>query len=207
MGPPLTDMHIACQQQCRLSDVFRQYSIEPDPKHGRSPVGARVVAEPAGYGWSCHRAKARDDDAPVVTAHASFLSLGPDPSVRLEARPPCVRPTMGVDATRAIREATQFERPPGADACRQHVEERMGPRASHRPSVARGRPARCARLRRRPTLKPGRSPRIGIRSEMCTLHFARSRGAFPDQCLAWPISAARKERRCLRLRTCTRCSR
>jgi putative transposase len=96
-------------------------------------VRARMVAEPADYRWSSHRANACGDDDPVVTPHASYLSLAPNPADRRDVYRRMFAQPLAEDAIRAIRDATQFKWPLGGEPFRQHVEARTARRAGRLP--------------------------------------------------------------------------
>ena len=102
-----------------------------------NPVRARMVADPADFRWSSHRANACGDDDPVVTPHASYHSLASDPVARRDAYRWFFDQPLPEDSIRAIRDATQFEWVLGGESFRRNVESWIGRRADRLP---RGRP-------------------------------------------------------------------
>jgi len=98
-----------------------------------NPVRARMVAAPADYRWSSHRANAWGDNDPVLTSHPLFLSL----AARAEERRDIYRRMFGQPvpegAIKAIRDATQLEWALGDIAFRERAEARTGRRADRLP--------------------------------------------------------------------------
>lgn len=98
-----------------------------------NPVRARMVAAPADYRWSSHRANACGDNDPVVTPHPSFLALAPSAEERRDVYRRSFGLPLPEDTVKAIRDATQFEWALGSTAFGQHVEAWTGRRAKRLP--------------------------------------------------------------------------
>lgn len=101
-----------------------------------NPVRACIVAEPAAYRWSSHRANAYGHDDPVVTPHPSFLALGLSADERRAAYRRSFGQPLPADAVQAIRDATQYEWALGGASFRKRAEEWTGRRTA-RLSVGR----------------------------------------------------------------------
>lgn len=96
-----------------------------------------MVAGPADYRWSSHRANACGDVDPLVTPHPSFLALAPCADERRDAYRRSFGQPLSEDAVRAIRDATQFEWALGwalgGDSFGKRVEAWSGQRADRLP--------------------------------------------------------------------------
>jgi putative transposase len=98
-----------------------------------NPVRARMVAEPADYRWSSHRANAFGDDDAVVTPHLSFVALAPSAKEQREVYRRSFGQPLPEDTVKAIRDATQFEWVLGGASFRTHIEGWTGRRADRLP--------------------------------------------------------------------------
>ena len=97
-----------------------------------NPVRAGMVAAPADYRWSSHRANALGNDDRVVTPHPSFLALASCAERRRRAYRRMFGEPMPTGVIDAIRDATQFQWALGNTAFRAHVERCTGRRADRR---------------------------------------------------------------------------
>lgn len=102
-----------------------------------NPVRACLVAAPADYRWSSHRANACGEGDSVVTPHPLYLGLG----AHADERRHVYRRTFGQpepkDAVNTIRDATQYEWALGSPSFCKRVEVWTGRRADRLPT---GRP-------------------------------------------------------------------
>jgi putative transposase len=111
-----------------------------------NPVRARLVAGPADYRWSSHRANACGDDDPVVTPHSSFLTLGPSAKRQRDVYRRSFESPLPEETVTAIRDATQFEWALGDASFHARVEACTGRRADRLP-LGRPRTGREAKSR------------------------------------------------------------
>jgi len=98
-----------------------------------NPVRAGMVAGPADYRWSSHRANAFGDDDPVVTPHPSFLALAPSSEEQHEVFRRSFGLPLPQDTVEAIRDATRFEWALGGATFRKRAEAWTGRRADRLP--------------------------------------------------------------------------
>jgi putative transposase len=110
-----------------------------------NPVRAGMVASPARFPWSSHRANALGKADALVTPHALYEALGATPAARRARYRVEVMQAPGEDELRAIRDATQHEWVLGGSAFRQRVEEVTGRRAGRLPKGPRGHGVRSRR--------------------------------------------------------------
>ena len=74
-----------------------------------NPVRASMVAAPADYRWSSHRANACGDDDLVVSPHPLYLALAPSTQERREVYRRSFGLPLEEGTVEAIRTATQFQ--------------------------------------------------------------------------------------------------
>ena len=111
-----------------------------------NPVRAGMVARPADYRWSSHRANAFGDNDPLVTPHPLLLALAPAAEERRDLYRSMFGQSMTEDTINAIRDATQFEWALGGAAFRQRIEANTGRRADRLPM---GRPRKGPEVKSR----------------------------------------------------------
>jgi len=104
-----------------------------------NPVRARMVDDPAGYRWSSHGANALGQHDALVTPHANFLALDPDPCRRQATYRELVRQAISEDDLIAIRLHLQRQHALGSDRFRAAIEAQLGRRAG---PARIGRPAK-----------------------------------------------------------------
>jgi len=108
-----------------------------------NPVRAAIVASPADYRWSSHRANAYGARDPLVTLHPLVAALSANDEERCSLYRDLFRQPAPDTSIRVIRDATQFEWALGDRAFREKVEALTGRRAARRP---KGRPRKkCGR--------------------------------------------------------------
>jgi putative transposase len=91
-----------------------------------NPVRAWMVAGPGDYPWSSFAANAQGARNPLITPHARYLALGPDPATRSRSYRTLFDEVMS-DATIAeIRRYLQQQKALGTDRFREWVEARTG---------------------------------------------------------------------------------
>jgi len=71
-----------------------------------NPVRARIVADPAAYCWSSHRAHAQGEAAPLIQSHFLYRALGAEPEERQAAYRALFRDRLDPDVVDTIRHAT-----------------------------------------------------------------------------------------------------
>ncbi len=104
-----------------------------------NPVRAWMVAQPDDHPWSSHGANARGCADPLLTPHAEYLALGPDPAARATAYRAMFADALPDDVVEEIRSYLQQQKALGTDRFRTWVEARTGRFAAVRPA---GRPPR-----------------------------------------------------------------
>jgi len=108
-----------------------------------NPVRAAIVASPADYRWSSHRANAYGARDPLVTLHPLMAALAANDEERCSLYRDLFRQPAPDASIRAIRDATQFEWALGNRAFRETAEALTGRRAARQP---KGRPRKkCER--------------------------------------------------------------
>lgn len=91
-----------------------------------NPVRAALVAAPADYRWSSHRANAGGDDDALLTPHETYRALGGNRAERTGAYRALFADAAGdVERLAAIRSAWQTGTPLGSDRFRKEVERRL----------------------------------------------------------------------------------
>lgn len=104
-----------------------------------NPVRAWMVAQPGDHPWSSHGANALGHADPLLTPHAEYLALGPDPSARATAYGALFTDAMPDPLVQEIRDYLQQQKALGTDRFRAWVEARTGRFATVRGA---GRPPR-----------------------------------------------------------------
>jgi putative transposase len=92
-----------------------------------------MVAVPADYRWSSHRANACGNHDPVVTPHPLFLALAPSAEERRDVYRRSFGLLLPEETVKAIRDATQFEWALGDASFRTRVEASTGRRTDRLP--------------------------------------------------------------------------
>ena len=95
-----------------------------------NPVRAGIVAAPAEFRWSSHRANAYGHDDPIVTPHPLLGALAPSPGTRHQWYRDLFSHALGEQTMSEIRDASQFEWVRGSAQFRSHVEAITGRRAA-----------------------------------------------------------------------------
>lgn len=102
-----------------------------------NPVRAAMVARPADYRWSSHRANARGVPDGLIRPHALYLALGTTPQARCAAYRGLFRQAFEPAQLEDIRRATNANAVLGAEPFRARVARQLGRRIG---SGRRGRP-------------------------------------------------------------------
>lgn len=102
-----------------------------------NPVRAWMVAQPGDYPWSSYGAHVGERTDPLLTPHAEYLALGPDPAARASAYRALFADALPTELVGEIRSYLQQQKVLGSDRFRSWVEARTGRFAAVRPS---GRP-------------------------------------------------------------------
>ncbi|KAF1719253.1 transposase [Pseudoxanthomonas wuyuanensis] len=107
-----------------------------------NPVRAGMVADPADYRWSSHRANALGEPDLLVHPHSRYLALARTEQARRMIYRNLVMSDMGEDETAAIRLTLQRQHALGNDRFRDTIERQLGRRAGPakmgRPVKAKG---------------------------------------------------------------------
>ncbi|MCO5054595.1 transposase [Thermomonas sp.] len=98
-----------------------------------NPVRAWIAAQPADYLWSSHRANVGRTRDPLLSPHACYLALGPDPESRAMAYRSFFDEALADDMVAEIRCYLRQQRALGSDRFREWVEARTGRFATARP--------------------------------------------------------------------------
>jgi len=107
-----------------------------------NPVRAAIVASPADYRWSSHRANACGARDPIVTPHPLVSALAENDVERCRIYRDMFGQPVPDASIRAIRDATQFEWALGNRAFREKAEALTGRQAARQP---KGRPRKACR--------------------------------------------------------------
>lgn len=91
-----------------------------------NPVRAWMVAHPGAYAWSSWRAHVGERTDPLLTPHAEYLALGPDPAARAKAYRALSAEMLSAELVGEIRCYLAQERALGSDRFRAWVEARTG---------------------------------------------------------------------------------
>lgn len=105
-----------------------------------NPVRAGMVADPADYRWSSHRANALGEPDLLVHPHSRYLALAATEQGRLTAYREFVMTGVDHDETAAIRLTLQRQHALGNDRFRAAIEHQLGRRAG---PAKIGRPAKA----------------------------------------------------------------
>jgi putative transposase len=102
-----------------------------------NPVRAWMAADPSEYPWSSYAANALGNTTGLITPHACYVALGPEPKARASAYRALFSESLPEDLVQQIRVYLQQEKVLGTDRFRAWVTARTGKFAQVRP---RGRP-------------------------------------------------------------------
>lgn len=106
-----------------------------------NPVRAAMVAHPAQYRWSSYAANAMGLADPLVTPHATYVSLGTSVARRCEAYAGLIAELIGDESVARIRQYTQRQQALGSrrfqDAIEAQVKRRVRPGRVGRPRSAK----------------------------------------------------------------------
>jgi putative transposase len=94
-----------------------------------NPVRAGMVADPAAYRWSSHRCNGLGEESALVTPHAAYTSIAPQPVERLHLYRALVAQGLPEEDMAAIRLYTQRQRALGSSRFQQQIERQLQRRA------------------------------------------------------------------------------
>jgi putative transposase len=106
-----------------------------------NPVRAAMVAAPADYRWSSHRANALGAHDALLTPHPSYLAIATDRAVRQQVYAETVAAAISDEALASIRAAVQRQGALGSERFRARIEAQL------RRRLEPGRPGRPRRTR------------------------------------------------------------
>lgn len=101
-----------------------------------NPLRAGMVEHPADYRWSSYRVNAQGEASVLVSPHAAYLSLGPNPAARTLAYRRLFDSSLPAELVDELREATNGNRVFGGGRFAEQVKAALGCR------VLRGSPGR-----------------------------------------------------------------
>jgi putative transposase len=99
-----------------------------------NPIRAGFVVESSAYAWSSYRCNALGDIDPLITPHATYLSLGEDEEERLQAYRSLFANDIEQHSLEEIRAYLQQQRVLGTSTFQMQVQARLGRYAKVRPA-------------------------------------------------------------------------
>lgn len=110
-----------------------------------NPVRAVMVADPADYRWSSHRANACGECDPLMSPHPAYLALANDPIERQQVYRALVMDAVDPEEVDAIRRHVQRQHAYGTERFRMAIETLLG-RAAGPQKIGRPRKSQAARV-------------------------------------------------------------